>query len=539
MQVYSDLEGHSVATCQTTVWVYGGKLRATQRYMDTMLRITQEDGEWTVADMHVPGTPFARWFHGACLVDTAWYVHGGLGPEGFDPNNVIHRCDLSPSTVLWSNARTSGTVPSIRCNHTLTSVRSTELMLFGGFPLVADASNNCTVEPADRGRAYVLNINTLMWTDVDVTSMPSTWGHAHCAPFPGSPMVLLFGGVHVDSDETLGLWSVDISKRQCIMFEADETSEPNPDGRILATVVHAGQGFLLLFGGMVNQEAKGDLWAVDTSDGTWIRLVSAPCCSKGHAAVWMGSAMVVVGGNDNSLVQVYDAVTGAWDHSLTLTRALTRTFDCQALRSKTLKATGQSHDSPTVPPRVPVLLPTPVTTGYVPPKPATVNRNLALLLSVISIRLQHEAQQAAAEQWNQAPVTARTPLFPPPHSSTPEGPPRQCLLPGVADPADYQSHVKTPTTPDSSRLSPPPPVPGRHSPQTPAAPSPKTTNIIRTPTRAELDKIERTLRAGVLKTPHVPTDIPTVNTLGSNAAAAPSNAPAAMSHHFHRAFRSL
>ncbi|KAK6181173.1 hypothetical protein SNE40_009091 [Patella caerulea] len=124
-------------------------------------------------------TPYPRAAHATTRVGDNVYIFGGR--YLLDRLNDLHCLNLS--TLTWSGELTVGSnVPCGRSWHTLTAASNKYIFLYGGY----------TQDNQPLSDAWVLDVNTLQWTQLDVPdNRPRLW---HTACLSRQQDIVIFGG---------------------------------------------------------------------------------------------------------------------------------------------------------------------------------------------------------------------------------------------------------------------------------------------------------------------------------------------------------
>ncbi|CAM6047345.1 unnamed protein product [Sphagnum compactum] len=244
-------DSHTCTTVDHNLFVFGGT-----------------DGTNPLKDLHVLDTvtntwstpkvqgdaPSAREGHSAALIGTNIYIFGGCGKSSDDSEESYYNdlYILDTKTFTWAKAATSGTLPSPRDSHSMSSWNN-KLFVLGG----EDGSNSFLAD------AYVLDAGTLTWKELRTSGqkMAPRAGHTtvalrqHLFVFGGfTDDRKIFDDLHVLNVET-GAW-----------MKATTTGEgPSQRFSLAGDVVDDKKGILFFIGGCNETlEALDDMYYLET-----------------------------------------------------------------------------------------------------------------------------------------------------------------------------------------------------------------------------------------------------------------------------------
>eukprot|EP00824_Muranothrix_gubernata_P003834 TRINITY_DN148_c0_g1_i2.p1 TRINITY_DN148_c0_g1~~TRINITY_DN148_c0_g1_i2.p1 ORF type:complete len:427 (+),score=62.98 TRINITY_DN148_c0_g1_i2:327-1607(+) len=283
--------GHAVVVLgKSSALVYGGMgpLNQFDSLGDVFQMETAGLGSWSVRP--VTGVvPSPRSGHTATLVGTRLFVLGGASLTG--PVNDV--CVLNTNSFSWSRPRlTNPTSFTARCEHTTVAVRN-NLYILGG-EHVAEAFLGVTI----------LNCDTLSFSVPTTTGTrpPTRCGHWSVAL---GDRVIVFGGHN--GREALGDLHVLDTKTMAWMQPHVKGSLPPPCTHATACVFGSK---VVMFGGHVGEISVNHIFELNTETWTWTQFAykGMPEAREGHAAVMMGTRLLIVGGKtaqDETLKTLY------------------------------------------------------------------------------------------------------------------------------------------------------------------------------------------------------------------------------------------
>ena len=288
------------------MFIWGG--RSSSGVLDTGGLYDPETNTWKPTPSL--GAPSPR--HGATAVwddkENVVIVWGGLGPADVPLNSgAIY----DPATDQWTAMPTLN-VPTARSAHS--AVWATFTAPYQG------ASHGMIVWGGDAG-GFSLGDGALFdpagakWSAVDNTNGPSA-RHGHSAVWhDASQKMIIFGGVNVVSPaETYFAEGWTFAPATSTWTNV---SGSLPDARARHTAVLTNASSMIVFGGFNGvQLPDGAAYLISTSAWAPLDPFTSPHPREGHTALWLGTRMIVVGGEQNgnphASAWAYDPVATTW-----------------------------------------------------------------------------------------------------------------------------------------------------------------------------------------------------------------------------------
>ncbi|MGH2567309.1 MAG: Kelch repeat-containing protein [Bacteroidota bacterium] len=245
--------------------------------------------------------PAPRFTHNAMFdsLRNRMIVWSGQG-SGF--YNDVWAFDFATSTweQLWANGNVPG-APNIRYGTT------------AGFdPIERQLINVSGFTSEGRFQdTWAFHVESLQWSERTMSPHPvKRCLHAGC--FADDRRTLVLYGGQTDGIPFLDdIWALDADS-----FEwANLTPPTKPTGRHFSSIVYAGNGNVMMFGGQTAQGVSGEVWRFSLDTNSWEILSSTspqPDARYGHVAVYVPSrnSMVVFGGFSSNIVN------DTWEYSL-------------------------------------------------------------------------------------------------------------------------------------------------------------------------------------------------------------------------------
>jgi len=312
----------------------------------------------TIEKFEVRGeVPLPRFGHTITLISRSKLIlfGGATGDTGrYSITGDTYYLDLSTRT--WSRLRASGTQPSPRAAHASSTVDSLQMVIYGG------ATGGGSLASDD---LFLLDLrngeNNASWMVVPVIGTTPGRRYGHTIVF-SKPHLLVFGG-NTGSETVNDVWCLNVEKSP-FNWNKVEVKNEKPPARVYhsASICSTGSatGMMVIFGGRAtDSSALSDTWGLRRHrDGRW-DWVKAPYRSGGsqatpryqHTTVFVGSAMVVVGGRTNTVgesvpLEVYDTETSEWYRFPAILRFR---HACVNLESWIYVHGGFEHETPNIP----------------------------------------------------------------------------------------------------------------------------------------------------------------------------------------------
>lgn len=228
---------HAMTSAGTRFYLFGGQTAAGMA--NDLWQYDTTDSTWAFLNANLSSSsPRARWGHAMASVGTRLFVFGGqTGQTTKSLANDLWRYDTIASTWAFLNANISGTLPSARTGHAMTSL-GTRLFVFGG----ETASGF-----SDEFWEYNEDVDSC-WTLVSGSNGPSARS-GHAMTTMGIRVFLQGGllGVNPSRENILSdeLWEYDVLARRWTK------SEPcgNPRARYGHAMTSVAGFKILVFGG--------------------------------------------------------------------------------------------------------------------------------------------------------------------------------------------------------------------------------------------------------------------------------------------------
>lgn len=200
------LSRHCAAMVDTnTAVIFGGRGYLTQG-SNLMVRvdIAPKECKFTKLDRGNLNELPCLESHSMCCIDGILYIFGGYetgnAPE-FGPSNKLYRVDIKLNHMERIEA--SGTWPSPRMNHSCCVNDKKQMFIMGG-------AYKKGVRLADM---YSFNTQTQSWTLLNKETTPRGLEGHQMVFYPTTECFILFGGIHEDSEENRGFYTVSAKGR--------------------------------------------------------------------------------------------------------------------------------------------------------------------------------------------------------------------------------------------------------------------------------------------------------------------------------------
>ena len=323
-----------VTAADGSVWLFSGSGSADQNYHD-LFKLDPHERTWH--DMKTSGPwPSARRRHSMIALNgTRALVFGGSAFNTL--SSELWSLDMA--TVTWTllvGSGAPGPRPSARIWHSMVTLNSTHVLVFGGYSC-PDYAVECNSHQLDRGlvvsdELWLLDVPSRQWTLMDSADLGeprplmdsadlgeprlrpiARYGHSMVAL--SSNRVLVFGGMSRSSDSLDDLWELHVPTANWTRL-----GEPGerPSARWDHSMVALHSSRVLVFGGSCQDSSCypssscgcNDLWELHVPTANWTLLQrwsqsvgpNRPSAQSGHRMVALSSTRVLMfGGVGNGI----------------------------------------------------------------------------------------------------------------------------------------------------------------------------------------------------------------------------------------------
>jgi len=226
-------------------------------------------------------------------------------------------------TRVWRKIIGTGNKPSPRAAHGSASVEVNQLVVYGG------ATGGGSLASDD---LYRLDLkdgeDSAYWSIISVVGTTPGRRYGHTLTYV-KPFLVVFGG-NTGAESVNDWWTLNLEKAPYTWVK-HESKSAIPGVRVYhsAALCQTGTatGMVVVFGGRsADQSALNDSWGLRRHrNGTWDWVKAPykgndkdqPACRYQHSAIFVGSAMVILGGRTNNVeesvgIEVYDTETAEW-----------------------------------------------------------------------------------------------------------------------------------------------------------------------------------------------------------------------------------
>lgn len=216
-----------------------------------------------------------------------------------------------PSLDKWTQVSTSG-APVARYNHTAVWT-GMEMIIWGGASGTGTLLNSGAkyIPSADNGSSNA-------WVSITETGAPSQREY-HTAVWSGTEMIIWGGNDGTNNLRSGGRYNPSLNT----WISTDEEDLDVPSGRIFHTALWIGSGMVIWGGEDSGYLNSGAIYMPSRTDDYWIPITisNAPIGRSKHTAVWTGEKMIVWGGQGIPGVLnsggIYNPLTDTWQETST------------------------------------------------------------------------------------------------------------------------------------------------------------------------------------------------------------------------------
>ena len=178
------------------------------------------------------------------------WVFGGNGPPlvGYLSDNGEHvngynnqLLSFDPSSQEWTNPKSSGTIPSPRAGHTITTIRH-KVWCYGGiyYPIAFD-------------ELYELNMSSLIWTQIQTGHPTPRVRYASTLNAISGAKLALHGGIDAEDKVLNDTWILDIPSRTWKQYKSNTDLD-----RYCHTSTMGVNGCTVIIGGIADSEDSNE-----------------------------------------------------------------------------------------------------------------------------------------------------------------------------------------------------------------------------------------------------------------------------------------
>lgn len=222
-------------------------------------------------------------------------------------------CTIEQFELTWT--KIDGESPSARIQHSIAYIGEGRVILFGGYSKTGEYLSD----------TWEYDVNTQVWTDLTPDGINPPARNQHSLAYIGNGRVILFGGYNETGEYLSDTWEYDINSGMWIEYNVEGSKPP---ARANHSMVFAGKGKLLLFGGKSKSGSGDDVylsdtWIYDIADNhSWTEYNTEgvkPFERHSHSLSFCGDSQVLLFGGDvedigiSSDTWIYDVSSNTWE----------------------------------------------------------------------------------------------------------------------------------------------------------------------------------------------------------------------------------